>query len=155
MLKEKKARNPGMDVGPGVIYREFKLPIAATMPVAVVESQGLAGFQGSVATIRLTQEALAHLKALSLEAEWFRTAVAAETECPEAARPDKLAALAELLNDLADAAQEHSVVRPLTVAVDTRARKAVPPVQGTVSETCLRWMFEEHCLCLGTQSPSF
>jgi len=133
----------------------LKSPIASTTPVVVVEQQGLAGFQGSVAAIRLTQETLAHLKALGREAECFRTAVAAETAFPEAARPDKLAALAESLNDHADAAQEHSVLRPLASAVDTMARKAVPPVQGTELETCLRWMFEEHCLCLDIQSPSF
>jgi len=108
------------------------------MPVAVVEQQGWAGFQGSVAAIRLTQEVVAHSKALGREAECFRTA-----------------ALAESLNDHAEAAQEHSVLRPPALAVETMARKAVPPAQETVLETCLRWMFEEHCLCLGTQSPSF
>ena len=106
------------------------------MPVAVVEQQGWAGFQGSVAAFRLIQEALVHLNVLGSGAECFR-----------------IVALAESLND--HAAQEHSVLRPLALAVDTLARKAVPPVQGTGLETCRRWRFEEHCLCLGTQSPSF
>ena len=144
-----------MDVGPGkVLLRTKKSPIALTITVALVEQQGLAGFQGSVAAIRLTQEALANLKALGREAECFQTAVVAETAFPEAARPDKLAALAESLNDRADAGAEHIVLRPLALAADTLARKAVPPVQGTGSATYQHCLFEEHCQCRDTQSPS-
>ncbi len=144
-----------MDLGPGKpLLRTKKSPIALTRPVAPVEQQGLAVFQGSVAAIRLTQEALAHLKELGREAECFQTAVAAGTACPEAVRADKLAALAESLNDYADAVAEHIVLRPLALAADTLARKAVPPVQGTGSPTYQHCLFEEHCQCRDTQSPS-
>jgi hypothetical protein len=125
------------------------------MPVALVEQQGVAGFQESVAAIRLTQQAPVHLKALDREAEYFRTAAVGETASSQAECPDKPPALIESLNDHADAAQEHSVVLPLALAGDMLVRRAELPVQGTVSETCLRWMFEEHCPCPGTQSPSF
>lgn len=106
------------------------------MPAVLVEQQEWAGFQESVAAFRLTQVGLAHLKALGSGAECFRTA--AQTES---------------LND--DAAQEHTVLRPPVLAVDTLARKAVPPVQGTVLVIYQRCWFEAHYLCLGTQSPSF
>jgi hypothetical protein len=103
-----------------------------------VEHWGSVEFQGSVAAIRSTLQALAHLTALGHEAE----------------RPEELAALAGRLNENPDAAQEYCVLRSLAQAGHTLAQKAVPPAQGTVWETCLRWTFAEHCPCLGTQSPS-
>ena len=90
-----------------------------------------AEFPGSVAAIRLTQQALVHFKVPGREAE----------------RPEELAGR---LNENPDAAQEYCVLRSQAQAGHTLAHKAVPPVQGTVSEICLRWMFEEHCRCLGT-----
>ena len=104
-----------------------------------MEHRGLVEFQGSVAAIRSTLQALAHLTALDREAE----------------RQDKQAALAVRLTDDADAPQEQSVLRSLASAEDTLAQKAAPPAQGTVLAICLRWKFEEHCLCLGTPSLSF
>jgi hypothetical protein len=121
------------------LCRELKSPLASTMPAAVVEQQGSAELQGSVAAIRLTRQNPAHLTALGHEAE-----------CP-----DKLAAPTESLNDHADAGQEHRVLLLLALAVEMLVRKPELRVQGTAAATCLRWMFEEHCPCLGTQLPSF
>lgn len=88
------------------------------MPVAEVETQGLAGVQGLVAVIRLTQQPPAHLMALGCEVECCLTDVAGETAVLEAERHDKLAAQAERLNDHADSAPEYSVVLCSALAGD-------------------------------------
>ena len=104
------------------------------MPVAEVEHQESARFRESVAAIRLTQQALIHLTVLAGEAE----------------RSEKQAALAAKLHGHQDATAEHSVLRSPASAGHARADTAVLPVLENVSETCLRWLFEEHCWCLGT-----